>query len=388
MKSILLILFALCASCVYPQQAALEEIERNNTLLSALRKQAEADKMGNRTGIYPSNPEIEFHYLWGNRPQTGNRIDFSETQQFDFPTTYYYRKKLSEAQNQQVDLRYRIERKNILLEAQQFYIQLTYCNILFHEWEERLEHARQIAQAYQVRYDRGDASALDLNKAKFVLLNAQKEYDTALTEREFLRSELSRLNGGKPWEDVPAEFTPLRLPNNFEQWYATQEEQNFFLQYLVRETEVSRKTEKLQRSLNLPKLSVGYMSEKVLTEQFQGIVVGISIPLWENKNTLKRIKVQTQANSETERDARLRYRNESEALYAKAVRLQKIVNDYQQNKQIDRMTLLLKKALDTGEISLINYIQELSIYYDLVNKRLETERDLRLTATKLTQWEL
>jgi hypothetical protein len=115
MKKYLFILSVFYASCIYAQQSVLEQIEQNNTVLSALRKQAEAEKTGNKTGIYPANPEVEFHYLWGNRPETGNRIDFSASQSFDFPTAYHYKKKISDTQNQQVDLKYRIERKTVLL---------------------------------------------------------------------------------------------------------------------------------------------------------------------------------------------------------------------------------------------------------------------------------
>nr|MDA3910178.1 transporter [Bacteroidales bacterium] len=38
----------------------LAQIERNNTTLSALQKRAEAEKIGNKTGNYLQNPEIEF----------------------------------------------------------------------------------------------------------------------------------------------------------------------------------------------------------------------------------------------------------------------------------------------------------------------------------------
>jgi CzcA family heavy metal efflux pump len=380
--------FLFCIPSLKAQPSVLEQIEQNNTLLSALRQQAEAEKTGNKTGIYPGNPEVEFHYLWGNRPETGDRVDFSATQNFDFPTAYYYRKKVSDAQNQQIDLKYRMERKNVLLEAQQVYIRLIYQQALSREWGERLNHAGQIVQVYQTRFDKGDASALDLNKAKFNLLNVQKEYHSALAEKEFLFAELSRLNGGKRPDDSFDEFPPALLPGNFEQWYDAQKEKNFSLQYLEQATSLSRENEKLQRSLNLPKFSAGYMSEKVLTEQFQGITVGVSIPLWENKNTVKRIKAQTQANRETEADARLRYYNESEALYKKALHLQKIANDYKQNQQADNMAGLLKKALDAGEISLIEYIMESGVYYELVSNRLEIERDLHLTLAGLMQWEL
>jgi len=47
---------------------------------------------------------------------------------------------------------------------------------------------------------------------------------------------------------------------------------------------------------------------------------------------------------------------------------------------------LLKKALDKGEITLINYILELSIYYESVNNLLILERDMNKTIAELNQY--
>jgi outer membrane protein TolC len=381
----------ICAINIQAQniQSVLQQIEQNNTVLSTLRKQAEADKIANKTGIYPENPEVEYHYLWGSPATQGNRIDFSAVQRFDFPTSYYYKKKVSDAQNKQVDLKYLSERKNVLLEAKKLCVSLIYQNILSKELTNRFQNAQQMVEAYQIRLDKGDASVLDLNKAKVNFLNVKKEYETSLVEKNFLAAELTRLNGGIPIDFPVSEFPGTPLPDSFETWYESRkEEKNPDLQYLAKETGLSRESEKLQRSLNLPKISAGYMSEKVLTERFQGITVGLSIPLWENKNTLRQIKARTLAHQTAENDARIRFHNEAKALYNKALHLKKILNDYRQNALSDSTLALLKKALDAGEISLIEYIMEITIYYDVINNRLETERDFHLAVVELMQWEL
>jgi outer membrane protein TolC len=372
----------------FAQESLFEQIERNNTVLATLRKQAEADKIANKTGIYPENPEVEYHYLWGSPDAGGNRVDFSAVQRFDFPTSYYYKKRVSDTRNRQVDLKYLLERKDVLLEAKQLSIRLIYQNALSKELENRLQQAQQLADAYRLRLDKGDASVLDLNKTKINLLNVKKEYETSLAGRNFLLAELTRLNGGIPVDYPVSEFSGISVPDSFDAWYETQKEKNLDLQYLAKETGLSRETGKLQRSLNLPKISAGYMSERVLTERFQGITVGISIPLWENKNTVRQTKARTLAYREAENDAQMRFLNESEALYKKALHLKGILNDYRQNALSDNTLALLKMALDAGEISLIDYLMELTIYYEVINNRLETERELQLAAAELTQWEL
>ncbi|MDR0546604.1 MAG: TolC family protein [Dysgonamonadaceae bacterium] len=365
----------------------LPQIEQNNTLLQALRKQAEADKTGNKTGILPENPEIEYHYLWGNRD--GNRIDFSVSQTFDFPTAYYHRKKVSDAQNRQVDLQYQIERKNILLEAQKLCIQLIYQNALFEIVSGRATAAERLMQAYKRQYEQGEINILEYNRAKINHLNVQKEYASCQTERAFLSGELSRLNGGIAIDFSISTFETISLPSDFQVLYNELKTNNLELLYRQEATALSRQSEKLQRSLNLPQISTGYMSEKAPMEHFQGITVGVSIPLWANKNTIKRIKAQTQANEAQETDAETRYFNETNALYKKAQSLLQLINnqDFTQSEVLNHNELL-QKALQAGQISLLDYLLESEIYYELNRALLETGRDLQLTVAELMQWKI
>lgn len=389
MKKIILFLIGItCVIEFYAQQNVLQEIERNNTVLVALRHQTEADKTGNKTGIYPENPEVEFHYLWGGSAEMGNRTDWAASQSLDFPTAYHYKKKVANLKNQQLELQYEIERKDILLEASEVCIQLIYQNALSDKLKEQLDLTQQIADAYQRRYESGDVSLLDVNKANYDLMDAQKDYRNSVTEKEFLQSELIRLNGGLPVQLNAKKFPELLLPFHFDQWYEEQKEKNRYLKFYKQEVNLGKENEKLQRSLNLPKISAGYMSEKVLTEHFQGITLGISVPLWENKNTVKQIKAQTLANQELEKDAELKDLYRTEALYKKALNLQETVNLIKKQQEQDNTVELLKKSLNLGETSLIDFILELGIYYNMQQNMLEIERDLHLTASELRQWEL
>jgi outer membrane protein TolC len=369
-------------------QTVLEQIEQNNTVLSALRRQADVEKIGNKTGIYLENPAIEYHYLWGNRPETGNRTDFAVSQNFDFPTAYYYRKRVSGAQNRQVDLKYRIERKNILLEARRLCIELTYQNALYQSLMKKMRLSEQIAKAYEEKLNQGEANRLDYNRALLNFSSVQKEFNSCKTNREYLSDELTRLNGGIAIRYDVSVFEPVVIESDIDVFYSGLKDKNLSLTYLQQETSLSRENEKLRRSLNLPKFSAGYMSEKVLTEQFQGIMIGISVPLWENKNTMKQVKVQTQAKQILAEDARLRYYNEVTALHKKARNLSQIIENYEKNVLPADNIELLKKALDAGEISIIDYIFEANLYLDVAKDMLETERDLNLTVAELMQWEL
>ena len=116
-----------------PYASILSEIEANSIQLSALREHIEADKLGNRSGLSLSNPEIEFNYLWGSPSPIGNRTDLSLSQSFDFPTVYGHRIKMAKLQNHNLDWLYKAERLQILLLAKEKLINLVYYNALSDE---------------------------------------------------------------------------------------------------------------------------------------------------------------------------------------------------------------------------------------------------------------
>ena len=124
MKAIIISILALFGSIsLYAQNntnSVLTSIEENNTTLKALRETAESQKLENRTGIYLSNPEIGFNYLWGNPVDMGNRTDFSVTQTFDIPTITGMKSKVANGKNDLVEWQYKADRMNIMLEAKQY----------------------------------------------------------------------------------------------------------------------------------------------------------------------------------------------------------------------------------------------------------------------------
>ncbi|MDR1698320.1 MAG: TolC family protein [Prevotellaceae bacterium] len=381
--SILLVSATFAAQAQSGYETVLQQIEANNTTLAALRQQTEAQKLGNRTGLAPANPEVEFNYLWGSPVAIGNRMDFSVKQSFDFPTVYAHRNKIANLQNQNAELSYKAERLNILLSAKQACIKLNYYNALAREYAVRLQNAERIAIAYKSKLDKGETNILEHNKAQLNLTTVQTELAEIETEQTTLLSELKRLNGGKELSTPNFQYPTSELPANFEDWYTTAERKSPLLQYVSAQIEINKQEIKLNRALWLPKFSAGYMSEKVVGQHFQGITVGVSVPLWENKNQIKQAKAQAQAAEETLNDSKTQFYSHLQTLYQKAFALQQNARKVKQSLADNNNEPLLKKALDAGEISLLNYLLEVEFYYNAINKVLEAERDYELAIAEL-----
>ena len=367
--------------------SVLSEIEKNNTTLAALKKSAEAETLGNKTGIFIPNPEVEFNYLWGSPGNIGNRTDFSIKQSLDFPTAYRFKNQISDLKNEQIMLLYRKELYALRLQAKLIYFDVVYYNALIAELTKRVAYAKQIAQSYKSKFDVGETNILEYNKAQLNLLNASKTLESTAIERSARLAELTLLNGGIPLEITESDFQPVVLPAGFDQWISQAEQQNPMLAWIKSEIEISSKQEGLSKALGLPKLQAGYMSESVVGQQYQGVTVGVSVPLWENKNRVKYAKANSLALESVEADNKVQFYNHLKALYNKAAGLQQNVAGYREGLSQYYNTSFLKTALDKGEISLINYITEFSFYYESINNLATTERELNRVNAELNQFE-
>ncbi len=367
-------------------EKVLSEVEKNNTMLVALRKNAEAEKLNNKSGLSLENPEAEFNYLWGDPSSIGNRKDLSIGQSFDFPTAYVYRNQISKSQNKQVELEYEKQRKSIILQTRLLCIDLIYSNALTSELSSQLANAKSIAHSYKRKYELGEVNILEYNKSQLNLLNTTKEIETLELESEQLRAQLTQMNGGTPIAFSDSIFQPQPIPDDFDQWYAVAEQINPVLQWLKQEISISQKQVKLNTAMSLPKFQAGYMSESVVGETFQGVSVGISIPLWENKNTVKYAKAKSIAIQNEEINSKLKFSNHLKSLHSKAIGLQKSAADYEENLILYSNSALLMKALEKGEISLIDYMQEVSVYFDSTKNLLQMKQKLNKTIAELLQF--
>lgn len=364
----------------------LAAVEKNNTTLIALRKSADAERIGNKTGLYTENPEFAFNYLWGHPESIGNRKDVSFMQSFDFPSAYAYRNQISEQRNVQVELEYERQYRSILAQTRHLCNELIYYNALSNEFRRRIGNARKIADSYRLKFEAGETGIIDFNKAQVYLMNIIKDAESAEIERSSLMAGLKSLNGGIPVEFNDSIFPLQALPNDFEQWYVDAEKNNPVLRWLNQEISISQKNEKLNAAMGLPRIQAGYMSETVVGEQFRGVAVGLTIPLFENKNAVKYAKAKTFAVQSAETDNRQQFYNNLKALHTKAVSLQNSLDDYRSNLQKFNNSALLQKALDNGELSLAEYYLELTVYYESYNRMLDIEKSLNETIIELYRY--
>lgn len=393
MKRIIIFIFLITSMLsVFSQEdmyaPVLSQIEQNSTALKALREQADAQKLTYKTGLTPSDPEVGFGYLWGDPLGSGNRKDVSIRQTFDFPTTYIRRKQMADQQGESAELAYRQQRMELLLSARQTCINLVYYNALLELYAKQAERAAQIEVACEKLLRNGSGNQIDYNKAVFNRVTVEGEVAKIRLERERLTAELQRLNGGQPIRFDISDFVSPSLPADFETWYAAAKESHPALQLLRSLETVADCNIRLNRSAWLPKWSVGYMGEFVPEQGFQGVTVGLTLPLWENRNRVRQAQAEAVAAAQQRNDLEVQLRGQWQQRFAQAVQLQETVNRYAEVFANHDNADLLYKAYTSGAMPLLNYLLETDYYLSAYTKQLEARRDLELTLSELNAFNL
>lgn len=147
MKRFIFVFFVCLSSCFVAAQSVadiLRIVEDNNSSLKALREEAEAEKLGQRTGIFLSDPELVFEHSWRSPSSLGDKSVYGVRQSLDVAAVLGMRSRLARSQNRMVDCRYMEARMSVLLEAELVMIDLVYCNAMLRELGVRLSHAVDI----------------------------------------------------------------------------------------------------------------------------------------------------------------------------------------------------------------------------------------------------
>lgn len=364
----------------------LSRVEEVNPALAAARLDVEADRQQNLSESALEALDFEFNYLWGQDKEIGNRHDLRVTQSVDMATLTGARRRQAASRTELSELDYRSRKREVLLEASQVCMELVYLESMIEQMQRHLKDCSSLVRATGRKVELGDESVLELGKARLHETSVKGELETLLLERKIRQDELSSLAGGESIAFDAGSFVPGMLPSDFETWFAQSSENSPALQYVRKSREVQEQQLSIEKAAALPSLNFGYMSELGLTDRYRGFTVGMSIPLWSNQRKVKEAKARSQASSLRERDVENRFYYSLSSLYAKSLRQAELASDLRSALELSDNRARLLEAQMSGEISMLDYLQEMDLYYDTLRQCLEAERDYNLSLAELESY--
>ena len=367
----------------------LKLIEQNNTQIEAARKALSATFTENKTGLNLKNPEVEWEHKWVSHTGGTQTNEVSVTQELDWSVISGQRKTLSRKKNELAEITFLQTRNSVLLQAEKKLIELSYYYRLLDELHTQLQDADSLTQTYKTMLENGNGNILNVNRSQLNSVAIQTEIKNINTQKEVVMEELSGLNGGKP-VNYKERFTfrQPELPEDFDTWFKGIINHIPELRYYQKDIEVKKQSLQSTKTDMIPRLSVGYAGEINESERLHGFILGMSIPLWENKNKLKKSKQDIITAQSNEYDAKQRVYSQLKTQYTQIIALRQSLHF--QMDDIDRLntTSLMKEALQKGEINLMDYLTEIARYYEFRKNLLITEKDYLMALADLYAFEL
>jgi outer membrane protein, heavy metal efflux system len=369
-------------------QTVLKQVEANNKSIQTNRKYWEARRAELRTGLTPYDPQVEYDYLFGSPAGAGNQRDFSVTQRLDWPTTYKRKRELSSQQVNQTQLQEQVHRMDVLLEAKLLALEIIFYNKKAAELSRRLSQTQQLAEDYQKKLDKGDVIVLDLNKVKVQLLNIQNEAALNANQKQVAQTRLASLNGGNAVEIADTTYPAAPGIPDFRILDSLIEANDPILKVYQQEITIQQQQIAVQKALNLPKIETGYHSQGILGQSYKGLHAGITIPLWENKNRIKAAQANLDYATANAQAQIIEHRLENQGYYEQLAVRAKAMGEYTKVISTLNNTALLDKALRLGQITVIQYLQDLGYYFSAYDRYLQLELEYQQALARLFKFQL
>ena len=361
----------------------LRSVETHNTELKAFSQRMQAQKTENKLSNNLPDPTVSYSHLWGADNSSETIGELIVSQSMDFPTLYHTRRQLNRQKNAMADHEYQLKRRAILIKAQEICFDIILLRKEQLLLKERHQNASELAILYQQRIESGDANVIELNKVKLELLNAKTEASINETNLKKKEEELIILNGSIPFQTEQLTYPSIVLPTDYAEIKDDVLNGELALAALEQESRVGHNLLKVAQESWLPKLEIGYRRNTESGAPFNGFVVGFSVPLFENKGKVKMARQQLlstelskeQVKSETSYNALQNFRE--------AQKTKLLMDEYASLFKEHSDLLILKEALKSGQISLIEYFSEAAIIYQSQLNYLQLENKYHKTVASL-----
>lgn len=356
----------------------LKQIAANNLTLQSVAHDNRADVLDLKAANTLAGPSVEYSPFFGNGYSGVAESELVVSQEMEFPTKYAARNKQAQMQQTVGEQLLAKQRRDILLQAQLLCIDIIRVNQTLAMLKERLDNSEKLLQMYEKRMEAGDANALELNKVKLDCMEVRTLVNESQGERTALVQQLQQLNGGKPIDVMATELPDFPKITDFESYRTLALATDADVAVAKTALRAADMNLKVQKNEWLPNISLGYRRNTEQGEAINGVLVGVSFPLYSNSRQMKAARERKESAelqvAQAKHEAVATLRTNYEQLQG----LQQVI-DHSDVKLLQESLTLFAKALQQGEITALAYYVEINSIYE----KLQRHIDLHCQSVKL-----
>ena len=359
----------------------LRSIEQNSPELKSQQQATHAAQMEVQTLNNLEDPSVEYSPFFAKGVEGVASSELVVKQGFDFPTLYAARKKQGKLQQEVLNRRNEMNRREVLLRAKTLCLDLIRLNQEQKLLEQRKKNAEELLALFNERLEKGDANILEVNKIKMERMNVQTEVAQNATAHRNALQQLLAMNGNLPLEFACSSYPVLTPVTSYSALY----DEVMTTDATLLEADATARAADKELSVNrqnwLPKLEVAYRRNTSLGEKSNGFLVGGSIPLFSKRKRTQIARAQAISAQLQRDDVRLKTEANIQSQFNEIQQLNEAMQAY--DIPLMHQTLdLLKQAVTAGQLSIIDYYVEAEGVYRNLQAYMEIENQYqKLMAT-------
>lgn len=225
---------------------------------------------------------------------------------------------------------------------------------------------------YEKRLEDGNANILEVNKIKMDLMNVRTEIAQAEAERIATINSLSALNGNSPMPLNGMEY-PATPDGDGEALLQNALNNDNDIHAAAASAKASEQDVKVNKQNWMPKLQVGYRRNTDGSDASNGFLVGASFPLFSSRNKTKAAKAKMENARLNLENTKAMAENGIKTKIQQMKQLKQAAQAYDEDLMIETLRLL-DKAVESGQISIVEYYSEADVIYRNLQASIEAER--------------
>lgn len=340
--------------------AAVDSILASSHRLQALRMDMESQTTAAKSEASTlPGPEVEFEHLWGSDGNTKWNAGISQS--VDWPGVYGHRKAAAQKRSQAFEALYRSEQLALRYEADEAIGRAVYAAKRLALLDEIERNMTALQQYVKTGFERGQLTILDVKKIDLELYTLRSEIAGVRLEAQQAQTDLAALNNGRPLPVDVSDYRALPL-DSLDIYLAEARENNPGVQSLAFSSEAAMLGARAADAARLPGLTLGYRHAYEERQHFNGLSVGISLPVIGGRGTAQAARIEAASLSTQASAARARLTAEVTGAYKAACMSRDQMRGLSAVTLDDSYPRLLDMAFKGGQINVLTYIQELNYY--------------------------
>ena len=354
----------------------LRQVSGSHPVIKHYESILEARRAESLTGNTPGVFTAGFGYYPGTPESIGLKRVYEAAQSFEFPTTYIIRGPLKRGTISLAEEEFSLGRVETLLEARLMayeHIRLSKRVAILKEKQEVFESLRL---GWNTLLEEGAVTILDYNRLLLEISRARSQVASEEAALQALKARLDYLSGGRSemlegvgydsFEDIDYEsLVKLRR----------QQHPAFILH--DKEYALSLREVDLTKAGNLPGLELGFTSEIIAGEHHTGPRVGISIPVWTNRNQVKLSRARAAATAAGRDAAFAMLLAETRSQFEYCRMAGKNFREMSSELGNAGETSMLMKSLTEKEITITEYFAYMEAMYESMLMLTDLENEFR-----------